>query len=98
MIINTPAPPVFSNTLILYNGKTLKLFVTRTGVDKYLRHNRNGQCSCRLAGGNAGLSLDTSMAGFLEHNGSAQDKLAKIVCIYIQLTLIQNRKNIPSST
>ena len=30
VIINTPAPPVFDNTLILYNGKTLPLFVNLT--------------------------------------------------------------------
>ena len=30
VILNTPAPPVFNNTLILYNDKTLPLFVNRT--------------------------------------------------------------------
>ena len=30
VIINTHASPVFNNTLILYNGKTLPLFVNRT--------------------------------------------------------------------
>ena len=32
VIINIPAPPIFKNTLILYNGKTLPLFVNRTVV------------------------------------------------------------------
>ena len=42
MIINTPAPPVFDNTLILYNGKTLPLFVNRT-VGLYSDEGKNVQ-------------------------------------------------------
>ena len=30
VIINLPAPPVFNNTPIMYSGKTLPHFVTRT--------------------------------------------------------------------
>ena len=35
VIITTPAPPVFNNTLILYNDKTLSLFVTRTVQEEW---------------------------------------------------------------
>ena len=36
MIISLPAPPVFNNMLILYSGKTLPLFVTRTVARNFI--------------------------------------------------------------